>query len=87
MKMRVEMKNRSRHNRTILRHGYKYTRYKICLSMMKPVGIYLLKVNNKNTRARCEICFTPCYSVSVVNFEHVIAGWVVTCNKQRLSNI
>ena len=21
-----------------------------------PAGIYLLKVNNKNTRARCEIC-------------------------------
>ena len=21
-----------------------------------PVGIYLLKVNNKNTRTRCEIC-------------------------------
>ena len=22
-----------------------------------PAGIYLLKVNNRNTRARCEICF------------------------------
>ena len=22
----------------------------------KPVGIYLLKVNNRNTRTRCEIC-------------------------------
>ena len=28
-----------------------------------PPGIYLLKV------------FTSCFSVSVVNFEHVIAGW------------
>ena len=58
-----------------------------------PVGIYLLKFNNRNTRARCEICsklkiktpvsflltrthFTPCSSVSIVNFEQVIAGWV-----------
>ena len=33
-----------------------------------PAGIYLLKFNNRNTRARYEIC-------STVNFEHVIAGW------------
>ena len=61
-------------------------------------GIYLIKVNNRNTRIRCEICssltikipewrhwrrslltlniFTPCYSVSIVNFEHVNAAWV-----------
>ena len=51
-----------------------------------PAGIYPLKV-----KLRCEICsklkiktperrqltnFTPCSSVSIVNFEHVIAGWV-----------
>ena len=56
-----------------------------------PAGIYLLNVNNRNTRTKCEICskltiktperrhrpyFTPCSSVSIVNFEHVIAGWV-----------
>ena len=53
-----------------------------------PAGIYLLKVNNRNTRTRCEICskltintperrtyFTPCSSVSIVNFEQVNAGW------------
>ena len=60
----------------------------------------LLKVNNRNTRTRCEICsklaiktperhhwrrsgvfignfehnITPCFSVSIVNFEHVISG-------------
>ena len=49
------------------------------------VGIYLLKFNNRNTRARCETCsklaiktpeqcrwrhITPCSSVSTVNFEH-----------------
>ena len=53
-----------------------------------PVGIYMFKVNNKNTRTRCEICskltiktpwtcFTPCScsSVSIVNFEKVNADW------------
>ena len=66
--------------------------------------IHLLKVNNRNSRTRCEICskltikipeprhwasfwylycycylstyFTPCSCVSIVNFEHVIPGWV-----------
>ena len=49
-----------------------------------PAAIYLPKVNNRNTRTRCEICskstltyFKPCSTVSIVNFEHVIAGWVV----------
>ena len=56
-----------------------------------PAGNYMFKVNNRNTRRRCEIylklkvwclyCFlwtyiTPCYSVSIVSFEHVNAGWV-----------
>ena len=54
-------------------------------------GNYMFEVNNRNTRRRCEIylklkvwclyCFlwtyiTPCYSVSIVSFEHVNAGWV-----------
>ena len=63
-----------------------------------PAGIYLLKVNNRDTRARYKI-FSKliikipeqphwrrsgifivnfghiCSSVSIVNFEHVIAGW------------
>ena len=67
-----------------------------------PAGIYLLKVNNRNTRTRCEIClkltkntperrhwrrsgvfivnfeFTPCSSISIVNFEQVNAGWVLS---------
>ena len=69
-----------------------------------PVGIYLFKVNNRNTRARCEKCskltiktaerlawrrsgvfiinfrtyFTPCSSISSVNFEHAIADWVLS---------
>ena len=33
----------------------------------------MFKVNNKDTRT-----MTPCPSVSVVNFELVIASWVVT---------
>ena len=32
----------------------------------------MFKVNNRNTKTRCEICF----SVSIVNFEQVNAGWV-----------
>ena len=42
-----------------------------------PAGMYLLKVNNRNTKARCEILhLAPCSSVSIVSFEHVIANWV-----------
>ena len=36
-----------------------------------PVGIYLLKVNNRNTRTRYEI---------YARYEHVIAGCVVILN-------
>ena len=55
--------------------------------------IYLLKVNNRNTKAMCEICsaftiklpewrafwayITPCSNISHVKFEHVIVGWVI----------
>ena len=51
-----------------------------------PVSVYLLKVNNKNTKTWCEICSkltigTPQrrqwrYSgVFIVNFKHEIDGW------------
>ena len=38
-----------------------------------PAGIYLFKVNNRNTRARCETCskFTPCSTI--VNIEQLYA--------------
>ena len=47
-----------------------------------PAGIYLLKVNNRNTRTRCEICskltiktLERChwrsFGVFIVNFEHI----------------
>ena len=64
---------------------------------MFPAGIYLLKGNNRNTRARCDICSKLTirhqndvrrrsgvfivnfehisHLCSIVNFEHVIAGW------------
>ena len=47
---------------------------------LNPVGNYLFKVNNRNNRTKCEICskLTPCSSVSIVNFEHVIASCVVS---------
>ena len=58
---------------------YKY----LTLSQISlPTSIYLLKVNNRNTWARCEICLkltikTPerhhwrCSGVFLVNFEHI----------------
>ena len=58
-------------SRSLLTHFYTHN----------PVGIYLLKVNNRNTRATCEICskyFTSCSNGSIVNFEHVNADWEYT---------
>ena len=48
-----------------------------------PVYNYMFKVNNRNTRTRCEICSKLTIkipedtysSVSFVNFEQVNAGW------------
>ena len=36
-------------------------------------GIYLLKVNNRNTRTRCEICskLTVKLNKVIVSFEHI----------------
>ena len=37
-----------------------------------PAGIYLLKVNNRNTRTRCEICSKLTTKTPIiVNFEHI----------------
>ena len=52
------------------------------INFLLPAGIYLLKVNNRNTRTRCEICSkltlkTPQgrdgrrSGVFIVNFEHI----------------
>ena len=41
-------------------------------SALYPAGIYLFKVNNRNTRTRCEICSKLiCSGVFIVNFEHI----------------
>ena len=56
---------------------------------LSPAGIYLLKVNNRNTRARCEICSkltikTPSgvFSVNFENISHlVLAFLLLTLNK------
>ena len=51
---------------------------------MSPANIYLFKVNNRNTKRRCEICSkltikTPerlhFFSVSVADFGQVNVGW------------
>ena len=58
-----------------------------------PADIYLLKVNIENTRTRCETCskltikLTPCSNDFIVNFEHVIAGWVVVTPRNARKNI
>ena len=40
-----------------------------------PAGIYLLKVNNRNTRTRCQICSKLTIKIPdifIVNFEHIL---------------
>ena len=61
--------------------------------MINPSGINLLKVNNRNTSTRYEICSkltikTPIIAnvehisrLVLVFSEHVISGWVETDNK------
>ena len=58
---------------------------KMISSVSNPAGIYLFKVNNRNTRTRCEICSKLTIkiperrsSASIVNFEQVNAGSVGT---------
>ena len=60
-----------------------------------PACIYMLKVNNRNTRTRYEICSkltikiperSHCSSVSIVNFEYVIAGWDEKCKLMIFSS-
>ena len=44
-----------------------------------PTNIYLLQVNNRNTKKKCEVSsnLTPFLGVYVVNFEQLNVGWVV----------
>ena len=57
------------------------------MGYIAPVSIYLFKVNNTNTKTRCNCqkvyCqlwtyFTTCSSVSIVNFEQVNVDWGTT---------
>ena len=58
--------------------------YKSFLEGLYPAGIYLVKVNNGNTRTVCKICpiinfisySSYCSGISIVNFEQVNAGYV-----------
>ena len=61
---------------------YSHCNYSEQLYGINPAGIYLLKVNNRNTRTRCEICSkitikTPerrhwrRSGVFIVSFEHI----------------
>ena len=47
--------------------------------LIYPVGIYLFKVNNKIIIKMNKIIkyFTPCSSVSIVNFEDVNTDWIL----------
>ena len=48
---------------------------KLPSNCIRPVNICLFKVNNRNTRKRCEIYFTPFSSVSIIDFEQVNVSW------------
>ena len=49
----------------------------IVFQNLYPVGNYMLKVSNRNTRTRCEICSKVTIKTPErVNFEQVNAGWV-----------
>ena len=43
-----------------------------CLSA---AGIYMFKINNRNIRARCEICSKLTIKTPELNFKQVNAGW------------
>ena len=52
-------------------------------SYQNPAGNYMFKVNNRNTRTRCEIYSKLTIKIpecgiinfAIVNFEHVMTGW------------
>ena len=60
-----------------------------------PAGNYMFKVNNRNSRTRCEICSKLTIKIPerrqlrrcgifIVNFEHIIDSWVVGSHLQIL---
>ena len=54
---------------------------KFCKIHKNPAGIYLLKGNKRNLRARCHICskLKYCSNIIIVNFEQVNAVWESIC--------
>ena len=73
----------------LYKRAFSYHR-KSLKGVFNPASIYLLKVNNRSTRAKVWNMFkvnnkdtkTAPFSVFIVNFEHVITGW--ECFKNRL---
>ena len=69
------------HSILLLKYQEADTAYNSCFYTFNPVGIYLLKFNDRNARTRCEICSKLTIKaperqwrrsgVFVVNFEHI----------------
>ena len=56
-----------------------------------PAGIYLLKVNNRNARTRCEICSTLTIKASgrrpwSNTLKQFVGSWTCKCRLGQLSN-
>ena len=63
----------------------------LCFNLQTSAGIYLFKVNNRNTRTRCEITSKLTITVFIVNFEHishlVLVFTLLTLNSEILARI
>ena len=55
-----------------------YFRKKSHLIYDSPAGIYMLKVNNRNTRTRCEICLN--LTIKIPERHHVPVSLLLTLN-------
>ena len=53
-----------------------------CTSDGFPFGIYMFKVNDRNTRTRCEIC-----SKLTINFEQVNTDWTVSLKNSKTTSL
>ena len=95
----MKMKNRScRHdiNSPRVRHENKYSKHKLRSNSLRlsrkkrsQPAITCSKLTIETLEQRCEICskltiINLCSSVSIVNFEHVNAGWVTYINNAHI---
>ena len=55
------------------------------LKNLNPAGIYLLKVNNRNTRTRCEIC--PKLTIKTPERRHWRHSGVFIVNSEHISHL